>query len=107
LATRGRKPCLSASNSTRFLIVISEKRRRGMTVRSRALGDAFVRQAKAKVADIQRSPQQYGRFFGEARCALLSRFPYIILFEDTEEAICFAGVLHTARDSAKWRERFN
>ena len=74
--------------------------------RSCSLGDAFVRQTKAKVADIQLNPQQYGRFFAEARYAQLSRFPYIILFEDTDEAIYFAGVLHTARDPAKWRERF-
>lgn len=35
--------------------------------RSRALGDAFVRQTKAKVADIQRNPQQYVRLFGVER----------------------------------------
>lgn len=74
--------------------------------RSRSLGDAFVRQAKAKVADIQRNPQQYGRSFDDARYAQLSRFPYVILFEDTETVLYFAGVLHTARDPAKWRERF-
>ncbi|WP_145116170.1 type II toxin-antitoxin system RelE/ParE family toxin [Botrimarina mediterranea] len=75
--------------------------------RSRSLGDALVREAKSKVADIQRNPQHYGRYFAEARYAQLSRFPYVVLFEVTGDTIYFAGVLHTARDPSKWRERLN
>lgn len=75
--------------------------------RSRQLGDDFVRLVKLAVAEATTSPLQFARFEGEARYVQLKRFPYVVLFEPTDEWLFFAGVMHTARDPEKWRERLS
>lgn len=73
--------------------------------RSRQLGDRFVRLVKAAIAEASNDPYRFPRFEGEARYAPLARLPYVVLFEPTDGWIFFAGVMHTARDPMKWRER--
>jgi hypothetical protein len=35
----------------------------------------------------------------------LRRFPYVILFDVTDDELLMVGVLHTARSPEKWRDR--
>ncbi|MEQ8850123.1 type II toxin-antitoxin system RelE/ParE family toxin [Botrimarina sp.] len=73
--------------------------------RAAGLGDEFVRLTKSTVARVEGAPEQFPRFEGEARYASVPKFPYVVLFELEARVLYFAGVLHTARDPAKWRER--
>ncbi|NBS31951.1 MAG: type II toxin-antitoxin system RelE/ParE family toxin [Planctomycetia bacterium] len=54
---------------------------------------------------ICRQPLSYERVQGDYRRALLRRFPYAVFFMVAQDSITVFGVIHTARDPAKWQER--
>jgi hypothetical protein len=45
------------------------------------------------------------RFATALRAAMISRFPYVILFEQVDEAVVILGVFHAASDCEGWFER--
>jgi toxin ParE1/3/4 len=73
--------------------------------RSRGLGAEFVRVVDAAFSAIQRNPSQFPLVHGEVRRAVLRRFPYAILFIESEEAIVVLSVFHSRRDPERWQNR--
>jgi toxin ParE1/3/4 len=73
--------------------------------RSPGLGDAFVGVVRQGVADVTKDPQRFALSPAGVQRMRLPRFPYVVLFETTDDEILMLGVLHTARSIEKWRER--
>jgi toxin ParE1/3/4 len=73
--------------------------------RSPGLGERFVKLVRQAASDVIADPDRFPRSVGGSRYVRVERFPYVVLFEPTDEEIQFIGVLHTARSMEKWRER--
>jgi len=73
--------------------------------RSSQAAEAFVDAVEARVREVINAPEQFSRAFDEVRFARVLRFPYIILFESDSDELRIYGVLHSASDPEKWRDR--
>ena len=75
--------------------------------RSPGLGDTFVELVRQATADAIADPDRFPRSVSGCCYARVARFPYVVLFETTDQEIQLIGVLHTARSMEKWRERLS
>ena len=75
--------------------------------RSLGLGDRFVSLIAASVSDAIAEPLNHAVGPAGCRFVRVPRFPYVVLFDATDEEIHFLGVMHTARSIEKWRERLD
>jgi plasmid stabilization system protein ParE len=75
-------------------------------VRRRGLGEEFLSCVDAALSGILRDPDLHAIAFSNCRRVLVRRFPYAVFYEVADGLVTVYGVLHTARDSAKWRNRF-
>lgn len=73
--------------------------------RSGGLGDRFVSLVRECVTDIKANPERCAVSPSRCRYVRVPRFPYVVLFDFTDDELMFLGVLHTARSIEKWRER--
>ena len=73
--------------------------------RSPGLGSEFLRAVDVALAEIVRMPERYPVVHGEARRALLRRFPFAIYFVATPDLVSVIACLHARRDPRVWRER--
>lgn len=71
--------------------------------RSQGLGAEFVRVVDAAFAAIQRNPLQFPVVHREVRRAVLRRFPYAVLFTESELEIVVLSVFHSRRDPKRWQ----
>ncbi len=69
----------------------------------RGLGEEFLSCVDATLSGISRHPALHAIAFSNHRRVLVRRFPYAVFYEVVDELVTVYGVLHTARDSAKWR----
>ena len=69
------------------------------------LGESFRDLVDARFDDIADHPEHFPTAFKDVRFAKLKRFPYIILFRESEHEIHVLGVFHGSSDPAKWRGR--
>jgi len=69
------------------------------------LGEEFLRSIEASLEKIRRHPQLHAPVHENYRRTLVRRFPYCIFYEFEEAAATVFYIVHTARDSAKWRAR--
>jgi toxin ParE1/3/4 len=73
--------------------------------RRAGLGEEFFSSVEACIAFIRRNPELHARVHEDYRRAMVRRFPYVVFYEYAEPTVTVYGVLHTARDPNKWRER--
>ncbi|MGE3913836.1 MAG: type II toxin-antitoxin system RelE/ParE family toxin [Chloroflexota bacterium] len=79
--------------------------RRWYRQRSKWAADRFMNAVAAALDVIGRYPEGQPILYRTARRALVSRFPYFLLYyPDGDNAVVF-GCFHTARDPETWRER--
>jgi hypothetical protein len=57
------------------------------------------------LSGIARQPELYAAILDEYRRAPVRRFPDAVFYEATSDAVIVYGVLQTARDPDKWRQR--
>jgi plasmid stabilization system protein ParE len=69
------------------------------------LGEEFLTSVDACIEFICRFPNTGSIVVENFRRSLLRRFPYGVLFGYADGKIIVYGVMHTARDPNKWRER--
>jgi hypothetical protein len=50
-------------------------------------------------------PERYPVVRGEARRALLRRFPYAVFFVATPDLVSVLACMHARRDPRRWQER--
>jgi len=68
------------------------------------LGSDFLAVVERALESIQENPARFPIIHREVRRALLNRFPYGIFFFFEDEKVVVLGVMHTARNPAKWRK---
>ncbi len=73
--------------------------------RSPGLGTEFVRAPDATLTDIAAMPERYPIVRGEARRALLGRFPYGVYFVASAGLVSVIACMHARRDPRCWQER--
>jgi plasmid stabilization system protein ParE len=73
--------------------------------RSPGLGREFLRAVDAALAEIAAMPERYPIVCGEARRALLRRFPYGVYFVLTPGLVSVIACMHARRDPRRWQER--
>ncbi|WP_354085061.1 type II toxin-antitoxin system RelE/ParE family toxin [Bradyrhizobium sp. S3.3.6] len=54
---------------------------------------------------IAENPKQFPPALKNTRRALLRRFPYILVFRETHDAVYVIAVFHTSRDPLVWKQR--
>ena len=65
----------------------------------------FRQALRVAIARIGQNPRQFPLSPHDTRRALLRRFPYSLIFRETEEAIFVVAVFHTSRDPRIWKGR--
>ena len=73
--------------------------------RSAGLGDAFVEVSRQAANDVIADPERFGTSPAGCRYIRLPRFPYVLLFDVTDDEVLMLGAMHTARSGDKWRWR--
>ena len=73
--------------------------------RSQGLGAEFLRSLDAVIAHMQRHPTLYPVVFGNARRAVLRRFPYSVIYVVRDNELLIAACIHSRRDPRRWQER--
>jgi plasmid stabilization system protein ParE len=73
--------------------------------RGPGLGDAFVSEIDRQIARIADAPLEFASIQGDARRALLRRFPYALFFRITDNAAFVLACFHASRDPKQWQAR--
>jgi len=71
---------------------------------SERLGDRFRAAVDARFDDIEAQPQRFPLAF-DVRYVQVKRFPYLVLFRQSESHVLIFGVFHAASDPEKWQKR--
>lgn len=69
------------------------------------LGSQFLDCVLVCLQRVRRAPELHARVRGEFRRALVRRFPYAVFYELVDQTVTVYGIVHTARDPAKWQSR--
>jgi plasmid stabilization system protein ParE len=69
------------------------------------LGQEFLDEASRALSRIAEQPLRHALVHGEARRALLRRFPYVVLYVARDESVFVLAVLHQHRDPNLARTR--
>jgi plasmid stabilization system protein ParE len=69
------------------------------------LGRGFLTAVDACLQGISRNPQLYQTIYKNYRRGIVRRFPYSIVYEETDDAIIVYAVFDSRRDPDQWRER--
>ena len=70
--------------------------------RSTGLGDAFVANVRDAVDGIVADPPSFSRTPLGLRFARVKRFPYLVLFDLSDDQLLLLGVMHGARSMKRW-----
>ncbi|NQU20993.1 MAG: type II toxin-antitoxin system RelE/ParE family toxin [Candidatus Nealsonbacteria bacterium] len=74
-------------------------------VRSPAAADAFMVELGAAMQRILETPDRFASYLhGTQRC-LLHRFPYLVVFRQTERFVDVIAIAHGSRRPAYWKQR--
>lgn len=65
----------------------------------------FRQALRAVVERIGHDPHQFPPTPHDTRRAMLRRFPYLVIFRETDEACFVVAVFHTSRDPRIWEGR--
>lgn len=73
----------------------------------RALGldSAFLDEVARVLHEIRTSPTRYPIADADIRKAVLTRFPYLILFRAREDEVVVISCIHGRRDPKRWQNR--
>jgi plasmid stabilization system protein ParE len=69
------------------------------------IASQFLDSLRAIVARIAENPRQFPASAYQTRLARLRRFPYLVIFRETDTDAYVVAVFHTSRDPAAWRKR--
>ncbi|MGK2910713.1 MAG: type II toxin-antitoxin system RelE/ParE family toxin [Sphingobium sp.] len=69
------------------------------------LGIDFIARVRAVFHRITATPRIHGKVMGNVRKANVSRFPYIVLYEEFDDEVLVIAVFHTSRDPKEWARR--
>ncbi len=73
--------------------------------RSPAAALAFQVAVDEAIARIAEAPQRWPVYLGNTRRYLMHRFPYLVIYQTTDEAIQVLAIAHAKRKPGYWRNR--
>ena len=71
----------------------------------RGLGLDFVRRVREVLIRIAANPRLHAKVYREVRKAIVTRFPYIILYQEEPDEVLVISIFHTSRDPSVWKSR--
>ena len=69
------------------------------------LGKEFARELERVITSISQIPHAFAKVEGEARKAVLRRFPYIVIFIAKEDTVTISAIFHASRSPKHWMPR--
>jgi plasmid stabilization system protein ParE len=69
------------------------------------LGADFLARVGAVLNRIASQPKIHAAVYGAVRKAVVTRFPYVVLYQEDVGEIVVIAVFHTARDPSIWQSR--
>lgn len=69
------------------------------------MGDDFITELEAAYDAITELPETWPKFQKGFRRYLLTRFPFSIIYKDTNESIFVVAVMHNSRKPGYWLSR--
>ncbi len=76
-------------------------------LRAEGLGERFLDEIDAAVADVAESPDRCPYFLLNTKRRLLDRFPYMIVYLVDSERIFILAVMHQRRRPGYWKKRMD
>lgn len=74
---------------------------------SPGLGDVLLSTMNARVQEIIQQPERFAWHTAGCRYSKIAKFPYVLLFNVTDEFVELVSFVHVSRSDEKLRERFN
>lgn len=75
--------------------------------RQTGLGVKFVARIRTVLDRISNNPRMHGIVQDDVRKAVVTRFPYIVLYREEAGEVLIISVFHTSRDPAVWQARLD
>lgn len=75
------------------------------SARGADLAKDFVARIRAVVTRVAANPKMHAVVHADVRKAVVSRFPYIVLYRKEAGELIVVSVFHTSRDPADWQAR--
>ena len=75
--------------------------------RGKDLARDFVARVGAIVRRVAAQPTMHANVYKDVRKAVLTRFPYIVLYREDNEELVVISVFHTSRNPDEWQSRVN
>ena len=69
------------------------------------LGDDFTDHIKAIFRRVAANPRIHQKVFRDVRRAVVKRFPYVVLYQESNSEVLVISVFHTSRDPKEWQRR--
>ncbi len=68
-------------------------------------GAAFIARVREVLTRISANPQMHGTVYQDVRKALVTQFPYVVMYREDQGEVVVISVFHTARDPSIWKGR--
>lgn len=69
------------------------------------LGVDFVGRIRVVLERIALNPRLHAMVYGDVRKAVVTRFPYIVLYREESGELVVISVFHSSRDPSTWQAR--
>lgn len=69
------------------------------------LGAVFIARVREVLRRISGNPQLHSVVYQDVRKALVSKFPYVVLYREDAGEVIVISVFHTSRDPSIWQGR--
>jgi toxin ParE1/3/4 len=69
------------------------------------LGVDFIARVREVLNRIAANPQLHATVYGDVRKAVVTQFPYVVLYREDGGEVIVIAVFHTARDPSIWQSR--
>jgi plasmid stabilization system protein ParE len=79
--------------------------RRWYARRSARVADRFLAELDRAIGQIRATPEQWPSYLHGTRVYRLRRFPYLVIYRETQAAIQVIAVAHGARKPGYWKRR--
>jgi toxin ParE1/3/4 len=73
--------------------------------RSSGAASAFLVSVRERLAVVERDPERYARDKRGFRSGPVSKYPFVIIYRETNKGVRVVAVAHTARRPGYWRDR--
>jgi toxin ParE1/3/4 len=69
------------------------------------LAKDFIARIGAVVRRVAAHPEMHGLVYGDVRKAVVTRFPYVVLYCEEDAGLLVVSAFHTSRDPDEWKSR--